>query len=61
MSKYEVLPQQLLHEGTLQEANLFAPPPLDTSHILQVHANTYWNRLSNLQLTPQEIRRTGFP
>lgn len=61
MSKYEVLPQQLLHEGTLQEANLFAPPPLDTSHILQVHAYTYWNRLRNLQLTPQEIRRTGFP
>ncbi|GIL24397.1 MAG: histone deacetylase [Bacteroidota bacterium] len=61
MSKYEVLPQQLLHEGTLQEANLFAPPPLDTSHILQAHTYTYWNRLSNLQLTPQEIRRTGFP
>jgi len=61
MSKYEVLPQQLLHEGTLQESNLFAPPPLGTPYILQAHEHTYWHRLSNLQLTPQEIRRTGFP
>ncbi|MCE7864323.1 MAG: histone deacetylase [Bacteroidetes bacterium CHB5] len=61
MSKYEVLPQQLLHEGTLQESNLFAPPPLDTPYILQAHEHTYWHKLSKLQLTPQEIRRTGFP
>lgn len=61
MSKYEVLPQQLLHEGTISESNLFAPEPLSKELILLTHEEPYWNKLSNQQLTPQEIRRTGFP
>ncbi|MBX2893986.1 MAG: histone deacetylase [Cyclobacteriaceae bacterium] len=61
MSKYEVLPQQLLHEGTISESNLFAPEPLGKDLILLTHEEDYWNRLSNQQLSPQEIRRTGFP
>ncbi len=61
MSKYEVLPQQLLHEGTLVEANFFAPDPLAERWILRTHEVDYWNRLKALSLTPQEIRRTGFP
>jgi acetoin utilization deacetylase AcuC-like enzyme len=61
MSKYEVLPQQLLHEGTIGESNLFAPEPLNDDLILLTHESDYWNRLRNLELTPQEVRRTGFP
>lgn len=61
MSKYEVLPQQLLHEGTLVESNFFAPEPLAERWILRTHEVDYWNRLKALSLTPQEIRRTGFP
>lgn len=61
MSKYEVLPQQLLHEGTIRAENLFAPPPVEERWILQTHDETYWNKLSSLTLSPQEIRRTGFP
>lgn len=61
MSKYEVLPQQLLHEGTINESNLFAPEPLGIDLILLTHEEGYWNKLSNQLLTPQEIRRTGFP
>lgn len=61
MSKYEVLPLQLLHEGTISESNLFAPEPLDEQWILLTHDANYWHKLTNLQLTPQEIRRTGFP
>lgn len=61
MSKYEVLPQQLLHEGTITEDNLFHPTPLAEKWILLTHNNNYWNRLSSLLLTPQEIRRAGFP
>lgn len=61
MSKYEVLPQQLLHEGTLVESNFFAPDPLAERWILSTHEADYWNRLKSLTLTPQEIRRTGFP
>jgi acetoin utilization deacetylase AcuC-like enzyme len=61
MSKYEVLPQQLLHEGTISEYNIFAPVPLDPFWILCTHDAGYWNKLLTLSLTPQEIRRTGFP
>jgi acetoin utilization deacetylase AcuC-like enzyme len=61
MGKYEVLPQQLLHEGTLVESNFFAPEPLAERWILRTHEVDYWNRLKALSLTPQEIRRTGFP
>lgn len=61
MSKYEILPQQLLHEGTVNHESIFHPSPLDEKWILRTHEKTYWNKLSNLSLTPQEIRRTGFP
>jgi len=61
MSKYEVLPQQLLHEGTIDSNNLFHPGPIDESWILLTHEADYWNKLKNLALTAQEARRTGFP
>lgn len=61
MSKYEVLPQQLLHEGTIAEENIFAPDSLDEKWALLVHDKAYLERLKNLALTPQEVRRTGFP
>jgi acetoin utilization deacetylase AcuC-like enzyme len=61
MSKYEILPQQLLHEGTITERNIFAPPPVEESLITLTHETDYWHRLKNLQLTGKEMRRTGFP
>lgn len=61
MSKYEVLPQQLLYEGTIKQENLFAPTPLKEATILQTHEKEYWLKLNTLTLSPQEIRRTGFP
>jgi acetoin utilization deacetylase AcuC-like enzyme len=61
MSKYEVLPQQLLYEGTLKQENIFAPKPLDEKWIVETHDAEYWYLLNNLLLTPQEVRRIGFP
>jgi acetoin utilization deacetylase AcuC-like enzyme len=61
MSKYEILPLQLLHEGTICENNLFKPTPLGSDEILAVHEANYWQRLHSLSLEPKEIRRTGFP
>lgn len=61
MSKYEILPQQLLHEGTIKPENLFHPGPVDEKWILQTHDRNYWHRLRNLDLAPKEVRRTGFP
>lgn len=61
MSKYEVLPQQLLHEGTITDENIFKPMPLEEKWITLTHDANYWQKLSSLLLTRQEIRRTGFP
>jgi acetoin utilization deacetylase AcuC-like enzyme len=61
MSKYEVLPQQLLYEGTLRSENFFVPQPLEPNRILAIHQADYWNRLNQLTLEPAEIRRIGFP
>ncbi|MCU0358277.1 MAG: histone deacetylase [Cyclobacteriaceae bacterium] len=61
MSKYEVLPQQLLYEGTLTTSNFFAPNPVDEVLISLAHEQAYWHKLKTLSLSPQEIRRTGFP
>lgn len=61
MSKYELLPQQLLHEGTVTPSNFFKPEPVSTQRILRVHDASYWNSLCNLTLGEREVRRTGFP
>ena len=61
MSKYDVLPQQLLYEGTIKPENIFHPQPLEDKWILLAHDAHYWQRLRNLALEPKEIRRTGFP
>jgi acetoin utilization deacetylase AcuC-like enzyme len=61
MEKYELLPQQLMYEGTVDESNFFKPKPASVDLILEAHDSDYWNRLSNLQLTRSEERATGFP
>lgn len=61
MEKYNLIPEQLIYEGTISEENLFAPAPLPEEIILKTHDQEYWERLSQLQLTRQEVRRTGFP
>jgi acetoin utilization deacetylase AcuC-like enzyme len=61
MEKYELLPQQLLYEGTLKEENFFIPESLEEKWILNTHNADYFNRLKNLELTKSEIRATGFP
>ncbi len=61
MSKYELLPQQLIHEGTLTETNFFRPASATERVIVATHKQEYWYKLRSLSLTPQEVRRTGFP
>ncbi len=61
MSKYELLPQQLLYEGTIKEKNFFVPTPISIHEILAVHDRDYWARLDALDLGRHEIRKTGFP
>jgi acetoin utilization deacetylase AcuC-like enzyme len=61
MLKYELIPEQLLYEGLIITENLFSPEKVDEEFILLTHEESYWHRLRDLKLSPQEERRTGFP
>lgn len=61
MEKYSLLPQQLLHEGTVYEKNFFAPDLADNDLLLAVHDKNYLHNLDQCQLEPAHIRRIGFP
>ncbi len=61
MIKYELLPEQLLYEGSITEAQLFHPDPLQEEQILLTHDSRYWEKLKNLELSAKEIRQIGFP
>lgn len=61
MEKYDLLPKQLIHEGTIEEANIFSPRKLTANEILDVHKESYWNKLKQIDFTRQEERRSGFP
>lgn len=60
MEKYDLLPKQLIHEGTANEADFFEPDFLDITKVLAVHATDYWERLSNGKLSDREQRVCGF-
>jgi acetoin utilization deacetylase AcuC-like enzyme len=61
MLKYELIPQQLLHEGIISEANLFVPDKLPEALVLLTHDETYWRHLLDLTLPPAAQRRIGLP
>lgn len=61
MEKYELLPEQLLYEGTLREENFFEPAPLDPAILLKTHTATYWQSLQEQTLCAKAIRKIGFP
>jgi acetoin utilization deacetylase AcuC-like enzyme len=61
MLKYELVKEQLLREGTVEENQLFDPGLCDLDTVLLTHDADYVARFQNLQLTDYEIRRIGFP
>lgn len=61
MEKYELLPKQLLHEGTCGAANFFQPEIPEEKYILAVHDAEYFTQLKGLSLDKRAERKTGFP
>lgn len=61
MEKYELLPQQLLHEGTCTRVNFFEPEIPNDKHIVAVHTPEYYYDLVNLTLNQRAARKIGFP
>ncbi len=61
MLKYELIPEQLLHEGVVSRHQFITPGLIDEANILLTHEENYWHRLRDLKLSKAEERRTGFP
>lgn len=61
MLKYELIPAQLLHEGTIESQHIFAPEPTAEENILATHQANYWQQLKDLTLPYKDQRRIGFP
>jgi acetoin utilization deacetylase AcuC-like enzyme len=61
MLKYELIPEQLLYEGSITEKHLFAPEKCTDADILLTHEAGYFQRLMEQQLSASEQRVIGFP
>lgn len=61
MDKYDLLPQQLLYEGTCISENFFEPEIPDNKHFFTVHEPEYFFDLLNITLNQKAARKIGFP
>ncbi|WP_282042456.1 histone deacetylase family protein [Winogradskyella flava] len=61
MEKYELLPQQLRHEGTCHDNNFFEPNKPNDKYILAIHSPEYYYDLVNITLDQRAARKIGFP
>jgi len=61
MLKYELIPEQLLYEGTIGQDNLFVPQKCTEVDVLRTHEKEYFDKLIHQQLSSSEQRKIGFP
>jgi acetoin utilization deacetylase AcuC-like enzyme len=61
MLKYELIPAQLLYEGTYTVNQFFKPKACGPEVILKTHDADYYHKLISLQLSASEQRAIGFP
>ncbi|MFY7879065.1 MAG: histone deacetylase [Lacibacter sp.] len=60
MLKYELIPEQLIHEGSITGNQLHRPRVCPDDFILTTHTQDYLNQLIELTLSPREQRKIGF-
>jgi acetoin utilization deacetylase AcuC-like enzyme len=61
MLKYELIPEQLMHEGMITQKNIFTPVICPKETVLLTHTEEYYNKLIHQTLTASEQRKIGFP
>lgn len=61
MDKYELVPQQLIYEGTFTEENFFKPGKPNLNAILAVHNPEYIGNLLDQTLDKRAARKIGYP
>ena len=59
MLKYELIPSQLLHEGSITKENIFSPPICPDEIILWTHDKEYLDKLHRQTLSAKEQRSIG--
>ncbi len=61
MLKYELIPEQLMYEGTVSHEHFFKPAICPESVVLWTHEKGYYDKLIHQQLSASEQRKIGFP
>jgi acetoin utilization deacetylase AcuC-like enzyme len=61
MTKYRLVRERLLAEGSIADRDLIEPPLAADEDILLVHTPEYWFRCTRGELTAHEVRMIGFP
>ena len=61
MEKYDLLPQQLIYEGTCDKENFFVPEIPNNKYFFMVHDPDYVSDLMNITLNQKAARKIGFP
>ena len=61
MEKYDLVPRQLLYEGTCTPENFFVPKPASDAAILEVHEAEYIYNLEHQNLDRKTIMAIGLP
>lgn len=61
MEKYELIPGQLLYEGSYEESDFFCPEPLHWDLAAQVHTASYIKDLQEQTLPARAARKIGLP
>jgi acetoin utilization deacetylase AcuC-like enzyme len=61
MEKYPRTFERLIREGSLRPSRVIQPSPLPDTSIEAAHSSTYVHRVAHGLLSPQEVRRLGFP
>lgn len=61
MDKYDLIPEQLLYEGTCTNDNFFEPEIPNNKYFFSVHTPEYFFDLLNITLSKKEERKIGFP
>ena len=61
IAKYELLRRAVIAEGVVPPDRVHEPARATTEQLLSVHTSDYVERFTNGALSPEEIRRLGFP
>jgi acetoin utilization deacetylase AcuC-like enzyme len=61
MLKYELIPEQLIYEGTISQEHLFSPDICKDEVVILTHDSGYLYKVKSQQLSEREQRLIGFP